>query len=174
MASRALWFTLAFGGAAMVGCTSTGTATGNLVTPSGERNVVKFNWRSDAGDWHHGKISVALPNGEHYSGTYRQVSQIVPVDAYASMWVGWRPFWPDWPTPWYRGTVAPDWRGWTRVYEGRVVARLESGNPERAMRCRFELDDIANGLAGGGHGDCRLSDGSSIENAEIFPTEDSD
>ncbi|MFZ5897005.1 MAG: hypothetical protein ACOY0T_38460 [Myxococcota bacterium] len=160
--------------AATNACTSTGTATGHLVTPSGNRAVVTFRWRSDAGDWHRGKLSVVLPGGERYSGSYRQVSQMHPVAVYGPMWVGWEPFWPDWPTPWYRGTLGASWDGWVRVYGGRVVARLEGRNPERAMRCRFTLDDPARGLSGGGNGDCQLSDGSIIERAELFPEEESD
>jgi hypothetical protein len=42
------------------------------------------------------------------------------------------------------------------------------------MRCRFTLDDPDRGLAGGGDGDCKLSDGSAIRDAELVPDEDAD
>lgn len=66
------------------------------------------------------------------------------------------------------------WEGWVRVYEGRVVARLETSEPARAMRCRFTLDDPDRGLLGGGDGDCKLSDGSAIRDAELVPSEDAE
>lgn len=174
MKTRALWLCIIAGSLLSSACTSTGTGTGQLVTPAGKRDAVTFRWRSDAGDWHHGTISVTLPTGEHYTGTYRQVSHSAPVGLYTSMWTGWDPFWPDWPPPWYRGTVVGGWEGWVRVYEGRVVARLEASAPARAMRCRFTLDDPDRGLAGGGDGDCKLSDGSAIRDAELVPDEDAD
>jgi hypothetical protein len=159
---------------ATLGCTTSGTATGQLVQsgassiPVTPAKYVTFVWRSDAGNPHRGEISVVLPSGAAYEGTYRQVSRRYPIEFYRPMWIGWRPYWSDWHTPWY-GHPFTDLNGWLTVYEGRVVARLEATNSADFMRCRFVLDDPSKGLAGGGRGDCQLSGGAMIQNAELQP-----
>lgn len=150
-------------------CTTSGTATGQLVTAAGKRQSVTFVWHSDGADWRRGTISVTLPSGESYRGSYHQVSRGYPAYAYSPMWVGWEPFWPDWPAPWYVGRAyGPGWTGWITVYEGKVVARLASAQDAgRYMRCRFTLEDPSTSMSGGGAGDCQLSDGSAIRDAVL-------
>jgi hypothetical protein len=155
--------------AGLVSCTSSGTATGQLVTAAGKREPVTFVWRSDGGDWRHGTVSVVLPSGDTYRGKYHQVTESMPLRSYGPMWVGFRPYWPDWPAPWYAGrSYAPGSEGWLTVYEGKVVARLSTPHdPSHYMRCRFSLDDPSLGMTGGGNGDCQLSDGSAVRDAVL-------
>jgi hypothetical protein len=153
--------------AGCIGCTTTGTATGQLVTPQGGSARVTFVWRSEPGDPREGKISVVLPDGRSFEGEYRQVSSSAPVDFYRPLWSGWDPYWANWRTPWYDRPYGGDWNGWITVYEGRVVARLKARQSAEYMRCRFALDNPDQGLAGGGTGDCQLSSGAEIKNAEL-------
>jgi hypothetical protein len=67
--------------------------------------------------------------------------------------------WTDW--PW--GPPGPDF---VTVYSGRVIANLEGPDGQR-VRGRFQLNDPAAGMRGGGQGQCRLSDGSTLD--AVFP-----
>lgn len=46
-------------------------------------------------------------------------------------------------------------------YTGRVVAILDSPDKQH-MRCRFRLVVPARGMAGGGEGECQLSEGGTV------------
>lgn len=153
----------------LFGCTSTGTARGQLVTANGQTQYVTFVWRSDAGDLRRGSLSVLLPSGQEFAGSYRQVSHTYPVSFYGPMWTGWQPYWPDWRPYWYAGPMGWDGPRWVRVYEGRVIARLEAQNSPDYMRCRFSLEDPSKGLSGGGSGDCQISTGETIRKAVLAP-----
>ena len=74
----------------------------------------------------------------------------------------WHNGWYDWP---YWGgpmtTPYPITRFVTH-YSGKVVATLDSEGKSR-MRCRFHLADPASGMAGGGEGECQLTDGRVVQ-----------
>lgn len=148
-----------------VGCATSGIATGQLVTTTGARERVVFDWRSDRGDPAKGRIVTFLPDGTPYSGRYFQITQTIEQTSLAPLWVGWDPYWPSWTSPW-AGVGGAGYSTFSRIYSGRVVATLESPSGDR-MRCRFTLAEPEDGLAGGGIGDCQLQNGTVIEDAVL-------
>ncbi len=151
-----------------VGCTTSGIATGQLVTQAGGTQPVVFDWRSDRGEPIKGRISTMLPDGTTFSGRYFQVTATIEQSSLAPLWVGWDPYWPSWTAPW-AGYGGSGYTTFSRVYSGRVVATLQSPEGTR-MRCRFTLADPPEGLAGGGVGDCQLQNGERIEDAVLQET----
>lgn len=151
-----------------VGCTTTGIATGQLVTTSGQRSPVVFDWRSERGNATKGQISTVLPDGTPFAGRYFEITSTIEQSALAPLWVGWDPYWPSWTAPW-AGYGGSGYTTFSRIYSGRVVATLVGPEGSR-MRCRFTLAEPEDGLAGGGVGDCELQDGSRIEDAILEHT----
>jgi hypothetical protein len=151
-----------------VGCATSGIATGQLVTTSGGRAPVVFDWRSDRGDPTEGRMSTVLPDGTPFAGRYFEITQTVEQASLAPLWVGWDPYWPSWTAP-RAGYGGTGYTTFSRIYSGRVVATLESPEGTR-MRCRFTLADPPDGLAGGGVGDCQLQNGTRVEGAVLERT----
>jgi hypothetical protein len=90
---------------------------------------------------------------------------------YAPAWLGWRPYWSGWFPGWYRGPIDDlDWPAFVKIYTGRVIANLKSDDDATRLRCRFRIDDPRAGLVRGGHGDCQLSNGQSIDPVIVAPT----
>ncbi len=151
-----------------LGCATSGIATGELVTPSGSRSSVVFDWRSADGDPTKGQISTILPDGTEYAGSYFEITRTIQQSSLAPLWVGWDPYWPSWTAPW-AGYGGSGYTTFTRVYSGRVVATLQDPQGTR-MRCRFQLAEPQNGLAGGGVGDCEMQDGTQVRDAVLEQT----
>lgn len=149
------------------GCSTTGTAVGELKDPSGKQQLVTLRWKSDAADPERGSISGTLPDGTHYAGRYFEVIQTAPADIYADAWVGWRPFWPGWRAGWYNGPMQEDWSGFVKIYTGHVIANLKPADDKNPLRCRFTVDDPRAGLDGGAHGECQLASGATIEHVVV-------
>jgi len=158
----------------LLGCYSTsGAASAKLIQPGANKaapvskaQTISFVWKSEAGAPEKGAISVMLPDGKRYAGMYRQVTHKYDSEYYAPMWTGWDPYWTRWSVPWDRNSVIVDGDTWVTVYTDRVVARLNGPNQEN-MRCRFTLDEPESGMAGGGIGDCQLSNGLAVKDAVL-------
>lgn len=155
-------------------CSTTGTAVGRLEQPeqpAGKGNAVTFVWRSDAANPERGTISGTLPDGSHYAGRYFEVVKTADADVYGPAWVGWRPYWPGWRMGWYSGPVRDlDWPGFVTIYTGKVIANMKSDDDASRLRCRFRIDDPRAGLVHGGHGDCQLSNGQTIDHVVVAPS----
>jgi len=107
-----------------------------------------------------GVISATLSDGTTYSGQYFQITQDTPLDSIGPLWSAWdsgwagRGGWGSWnavPTP-----------GFIKQYAGWVVASLEAPGGEHA-RCKFHLVRPAEGVAGGGTGQCQTPDGQTAD-----------
>ncbi|HTV19822.1 MAG TPA: hypothetical protein VMG12_14150 [Polyangiaceae bacterium] len=149
-------------------CSTTGTAVGRLEQPTGPGNAVTLVWKSDAANPDRGTISGTLPDGSHYAGRYFEVLKTADADIYGPAWVGWRPYWSGWRMGWYSGPVRDlDWPGFVTIYTGRVIANMKSDDDQGRLRCRFRLDDPRAGLVHGGHGECQLSNGQTIDHVIV-------
>jgi hypothetical protein len=140
---------------AAAGCTTMGTGTGSTLSGA---DPVTFNWTSS--DSVSGTMSAAAPDGKMYSGRFFQVTQDTTVDTLGPLWVGWGGRfgrrggfgWDDW-------DAGPSF---IKHYTGRVVANLGAPGGEH-MRCKFQLARPSSGMAGGGHGQCQMPDGKTID-----------
>lgn len=142
------------------GCTpTTGTVSGDLETPGTKQSeAITMVWHSDGSAGVRGTIETTLPGGETFSGPYLQVTQETQGTETGGMWVGWDEGWGDWGPGW--GEMGPE-ETFATVYSGRVIANLKGSGGDR-MRCRFLLADPATGMAGGGQGECQLTNGQVI------------
>lgn len=126
-------------------------------TTAPEHEQVAFFWESDDSGVS-GTMTTTLPDGEVFAGPFYEVSSETSPETLGGLhetWYGpqWRSdeAWPQHPSP----------QEFLTYYTGRVVAVL-SGEDGTNMRCHFTLDDGARGMAGGGHGECQLSNGQAI------------
>jgi hypothetical protein len=138
------------------GCTTMGTGFGSTATGA---DHVNFSWKSSNSV--SGTMNATLSDGKTYTGQFFQITSDTTVDNLGPLWAGWGPGW--------RG----DWGYWSAGpefithYSGRVLANL--GTPDgQHMRCKFQLVHPSDGMAGGGHGQCQLPDGKTID--ATFPT----
>ena len=149
-----------------LGCSTKGTGSGELesaATVGGVRGEapVRFSWHSQGASVTEGDISAAVPGRGQFQGRYMQVtseteeSEVEPYFAY-----DWYDGWDEW-DGW-----GPGGEGFVTTYSGKVVAVLRSEQGER-MRCRFDLAEPDRGPAGGGMGECQLSDGAKIEDVVL-------
>lgn len=160
--------------AALFAC-ATAPKTGIIAarwTPKDAATVpVTMSWKSQSST--HGHMFTTLgPGGEHFHGSYVQVTHQTRVSGIAPIVGGWGTVWAGYGAgvdPWYWGPAgaapvygAAYYSGFQTEYEGKVVATL-FGNHGRSMRCRFTLNVPNQGLVGGGVGDCEVSDGSRID-----------
>ncbi|NLE89121.1 MAG: hypothetical protein GX607_22280 [Myxococcales bacterium] len=150
----------------VMGCATQGSGSGELEsggTVGGARGEapVRFSWHSQGASVTRGDISATVPGRGPFQGTYMQVtSDIEESDV--------EPYFAD---DWYDGW--DEWDGWgpggdafVTTYSGKVIAVLRSEQGER-MRCRFDLAEPDRGPAGGGMGECQLSDGAKIEDVVL-------
>ena len=137
---------------AAAGCASSGAGYG--VSRAG-REEATFRW--DAKNDVSGTLTATMPGGRIYSGEYFQVTSETRVDGLAPLWDGWRPGWRGW--PYWNAAPGP---GFVTEYTGRVLANLAANDGDR-MRCRFRLIHPAQGMAGGGEGECQLPNGDSMD-----------
>ncbi len=144
---------------ALAGCQTAGSGTGSV---SGSRKPVGFTWQST--DSISGNITASFGTGRVFKGTYFQITSETRVDRLDPLWDGWG-------RPSRRGS----WRYWAaesrsemiKTYSGQVLANLHSDDGEH-MRCNFTLISPSRGMAGGGVGQCQLSESEDEIHAE-FP-----
>jgi hypothetical protein len=148
------WLVLA---GALGGCAFQGAIAGRLEGRGMQPQPVTIDYtaqRFGSG----GTIRVELPSGEFFTGRYIQVTPDTKADAFGPGGVGWGP----WPPGW------SDWGGgrsfdtFVEAYSGKVVATL-FGDRKNTMRCRFDLTNQADGMAGGGTGQCQITGGDVIQ-----------
>ena len=146
----------------LASCASSGVGTGELVRRNSyQTEPVVFTWRTGA-DHLRGDIFATLPDGETYSGRFFEVTSTTQADTLAPLWVGWNPWWTDWPWAPY-AYVGPNF---ITNYSGRVLATLVGPGGKR-MRCRFYMAMPESGMVGGGQGKCQFRDGTVID--AMFP-----
>ncbi|MCA9623444.1 MAG: hypothetical protein KC731_30695 [Myxococcales bacterium] len=161
------------------GCSSAGVAVGHLEEPTGESRpptetsgeMVTLTWKSAAGVPTRGEIEGILPDGVHFIGPYHEVVKTARSEDYDDLWEGWTPYWPEWARD-PRRAGEPEietWNGFVTLFTGRVVANLRSDDGTTRMRCHFSIDEPEEGLRGGGHGHCQLSNGERIDALAIGP-----
>jgi hypothetical protein len=148
-------------GAVIIGCKSTGGGAGE--SPTGNVKV-NFTWQQSDPSSGALKANVMKPDGtqETYQGKFYQITKDTRVDTIAPLWDPWWPAWGGWP---YWGPEPTD--AFITHYTGHVVANLAGPNGQR-MRCHFQLLRSAEGMKGGGLGECQLPTGETIK-AEFPP-----
>lgn len=154
--------TAAFGRGLMVmamlsGCTYSGAIAGRVEGRGMQPKPITMNFetqRFGAG----GTINTELPSGEYFTGRYLQVTSDTTADSFGPGWVGWGPWGPGW-SDWGGGA---DYATFVQNYSGKVIATL-FGDRKNTMRCRFQLANPPDGMAGGGVGECQVTNGDVIQ-----------
>jgi hypothetical protein len=159
VASLAALFSLA--------CATTGTAVGELHQGDQKPQLVKLVWKADGQSPERGSIWGDLPDGKHYSGRYYEVMENVPEQVYAGAWGGAEPYWPDWPTTGASPKQKADWNTFAAQYSGLAIANLTATAGGATIRCRFHVNAPSAGLVRGGSGECKLSDGATIDKVAV-------
>ena len=121
--------------------------------------MVTMYWKSEPGDPTRGTMVGMLPDGTWYAGRYFEV--VATTATYGYPWVGWGPYWEDW------GAYGGGWPQLVQIYTGHVIAELRAEDPSKALQCRFVVARPVDGPAGGGVGECRLSDGRMIRDVVL-------
>lgn len=141
---------------AMVGCKSTGSGMGESATGDVKAH---FTWQQS--DPASGTLTamVSKQNGseETYEGKFYQITNNSQIDTLGPLWHPWHPAW----TGWAYWDSAPDYALITH-YTGHVLANL-AGPDGKRMRCEFQLLRAAEGMKGGGEGQCQLPSGKTIK-----------
>lgn len=152
MAIRLFTAGLALGAALAAGCTTTGTGYGSSLSGA---DHMTFSWKSS--DTVSGSMTANAGDGKTYAGQFFEITSDTRVQNLEPLWVGWG-----------RGRRAAGWYDWdagpdfVTHYSGRVVANLSTAGGAH-MRCRFQLARPAEGMSGGGSGECQLPDGKRID-----------
>ena len=153
-----------------------GIMSGEWSTPgSSQVEIVTISYSSD--EAYGGVVNITLgPEGERFRGNFVRINNESQGKAIrGNIMSSWVTLWdqnhkPGEADPWMRGTVdAPASReagsGWDfylrKHYSGQVIAFL-NGDRGNGIRCRMELKNRAEGMSGGGSGECEVSDGSHI------------
>ncbi|MEW5736163.1 MAG: hypothetical protein AB1921_15040 [Thermodesulfobacteriota bacterium] len=136
--------------AALAACTSTGAGVGMMETQSGQEESSVFSWTSKDGG-QTGTMTAITPDGDQYSGNFYQINSMTQEEQLAPLWDGWTGGWYDWN---YWGPVMQT--DFIIRYSGKVVANLIDLNGKH-MRCRFHLIKPADGMEGGGSGECQCN-----------------
>jgi hypothetical protein len=107
-----------------------------------------------------GVMSATLSDGTTYTGRYFQISQDTTLDSIRPLWGAWDSAWAG-RSGWgyWNATPSPDF---IRQYTGSTVANLVAPDGEHA-RCKFQLVHPAEGIAGGGTGQCQTPDGQTVD-----------
>lgn len=134
------------------GCATTGSGFGTTATGT---DPVTFSWKSS--DEVFGSMTATLATGKTYTGEFVQITDDTTVDQLGPLWTGWGPH--SRMGAWYDWNAGPQF---VTHYSGRVVANLSDSGGSH-MRCHFQLVHPAEGMAGGGRGDCQLPDGKRID-----------
>jgi hypothetical protein len=148
-----------------VACSSEGTGSGELKptspAPAEKAGPVHFSWKSDGSSVTRGTMSAKVENTGVFQGKYMQItSEADASDTNAYFSDTWYPGWRGW-DGW--GSGGPEF---VTNYSGRVIAVLRSDKGE-SMRCRFQLAEPSSGPAGGGIGECELSDGNKVNDVVL-------
>jgi hypothetical protein len=148
--------------AALVGCKSTGQGMGESRTGDVKAS---FTWEESGPSSGMLKATVTKPGGaqETYEGKFYQITRDTHVETIGALWDPWYPRWGGWA---YWGPEPEE--AFIEHYTGHVVANLSGPNGQR-MRCQFQLLRSADGMKGGGQGQCQLPSGQTI-NAEFPPS----
>ncbi len=154
------WTRLVWLMSALTACTTTGIGGGQLVGAAARDQPVAFSWKSLDGGISGSMVAVLL--GQSFQGRFFQITEQTRSEVLSPLWLNWRHGWYDW--PYWGGPLGgmpyPTTQFITH-YTGKVVATLESPAGQR-MRCRFQLVAPAQGMSGGGEGECQLSDGAVV------------
>lgn len=153
-AGSSRWLVLAV---ALSGCVYQGAIAGRLEAPGAQPQPVTMNFQTQrfgAG----GTMNVELPTGEYFTGRYLQITDDMTADTFGPGWMGWGPWGPGW-SDWGGGA---DYATFVQNYSGKVVATL-FGDRKNTMRCRFQLANPPDGMAGGGVGECQVTNGDKIQ-----------
>lgn len=127
---------------------------GELVRQGQPDEPVLISWQSTDGGIS-GSMVATVPDAT-CEGRFFQITQQTRTDAPGPMWDGWDEGWVGWP---FWGPF--DAEQFTTRYSGKVVANLSSADGRR-MRCRLHLVRPAEGMQGGGAGECQLKGGGTI------------
>ncbi len=163
-------------GLCLAACTSQGGGTGVAQTPAvtttvGQvgavsattTNTTTFDWRTDGTNANRGTLSADVAGHETFRGNYLRVNTVS--DAQDA-----RPYFSG-----YYDEAWNAWEGWQPQYteprfysheSGKAIAVLTNSEGER-MRCRFQLESPAFGLAKGATGQCQLSTGELIDSIDL-------
>jgi hypothetical protein len=148
-------------------CAQSGIAVGDLHNGNQDPKQVKFTWKADAHSPERGSIWGDMPDGKHYAGRYYQVMADVPEQVYSSAWGGAEPYWPDWPVTSPAPADKANWNTFAATYTGLAIATLTAASGGPVIRCRFNVNSPTAGLVRGGSGECKLSDGTTIQNVVL-------
>ena len=152
--------TLLLGLGALSACTSSGIGGGQLMGADARHEPVTFSWLSTDGGIS-GTMTATLP-GAVFEGRFFQVTRQMRGEVLSPLWDHWHSGWYDW--PYWNSPFPPAYptAQFITYYSGKVVATLASADQQR-MRCRFHLAGPAQGMSGGGEGECQLSDGRVVQ-----------
>ena len=137
-------------GCAAIGSGFTATAAN---ANSGEFNATTANSPS-------GTMTATLADGTTYSGRYFQITEETTLDKIEPLWDRWNSEWAG-SSGWGYWNAVPS-ADFIKQYTGWVVANLGAPSGERA-RCKFHLVRPAEGIAGGGIGQCQSPDGLTVD-----------
>ena len=140
----------------LVGCKSTGSGTGE--SSSGDVQA-HFTWQQS--EPASGTLTATLSgrdgSEETYQGKFYQITRESRIDTLGPLWHPWHPGWTGWA---YWDSEPGD--ALITHYTGHVLANL-AGPDGKRLRCEFQLLRAAEGMKGGGEGQCRLPSGKSIK-----------
>jgi hypothetical protein len=138
------------------GCESTGSGTGE--SESGDVQV-HFTWQQS--DPVSGTLTASATKQkgleETYEGKFYQITSDSRIDTLGPLWHPWHPGW----TGWAYWDSEPE-QAFVTHYSGHVLANL-AGPGGKRMRCEFQLLRAAEGMKGGGEGQCQLPSGKTIK-----------
>lgn len=141
----------------LAGCAYSGAIAGRVESPGMQPKPITMDFQSErfgAG----GTMNTKLPDGEYFTGRYLQVTSDTSADSFGPGWGGWGPWGPGWGD--WGGSA--DYATFVKNYSGRVIATL-FGDHSDTMRCRFQLANPPDGMAGGGIGECQVTNGDRIQ-----------
>jgi hypothetical protein len=141
---------------ALAGCAFSGAIAGRVEGRGVQPQPVTFSYQANRfGPG--GTMNVELPSGEYFTGRYVEVTPDTSAASFGPGGVGWGPWHPGW-GDWGGGR---DFESFVQAYSGSAVATL-FGDRKNTMRCRFRLTDQADGMAGGGTGECQITNGDTV------------
>lgn len=149
---------LAGGALALSGCVASGPIQARLAATDGGGTPVAMQYRTERFGMN-GTMTATLPDGEHYSGRFLQITSQTDAETLDPFWGGWGVGWAGW-GPWTDDygpyIVGADVPTFIQNYSGKVIATL-LGDRGGRMRCRFHLADPEHGMEGGGVGECETA-----------------
>jgi len=140
--------------AAVAGCASTGTMSGQLSGAGGPpARQVTLNYETDrSGEG--GNLSLTLPDGESFTGRYLKVGSAAATAPAPGTDLNFSEI--NW------DNTADQWSFDKAADSDKIVALLQ-GNRGGKIRCRFTLVYPPGGLGDGGTGQCQVKGGERID-----------